>query len=691
MHTLTNDGYEAYFPRWTDSTHLIYSANTDRDVPGVYSVTLRGQERRLARRNGTGVNVPLADGMVYAQLDWTTPYALRSDLYRTRAGHDVQLTHDARVSDPDARPDGQIVAVRGSRGSNQLVLVTADGRRITPLTGFSPDTQWYDPRWSPDGRRIAAVRWEHGGYTSVVVLDTAGATLRVMLRERAVAATPAWTPDGRSLLFTSDRSGRAEVYRAALDSSRVVDGGGAAGTDAGVTAVGGAGAGVTYPLISPDGSQIAVTALRGDGYHIGVAPYDSARTVALGEDPPTDSAAVPPDARDSGRVTRYSPWAALIPRYWMPVANTSDQGYIQVGAYTSAYDVLQRHGYALQALYNFRFPAEVELSGSYEYRGLGQPVLDVGAQEFWSHQPIADINGNTLGTLVHRTVTAAIQETLLWPRERTGASWAIGAALEARTYHTDPGSLIADIDPFFASSPSFPSIYTIVSWSNVRNPALSISPEDGISLSATARQRWQRAASSATERSLVSVLDGYKSLDLPGFAHHVIAAQVALGFENDDAISTFTAGGRSGQTLQVVPGVSVGDQPRVFGVRGFPAGAANGTRAIAGSLEYRVPLWAPGRGWHLLPLFLGKTSLTVFADGAEAWCPLRQGALPGVCEAQDAQRRLLSSGGAELDFDTALQYDVAYRLRLGMAVPTSNGRFYGASPIDFYIAFGIPF
>ncbi len=58
---------------------------------------------------------------------------------------------------------------------------------------------------------------------------------------------------------------------------------------------------------------------------------------------------------------------------------------------------------------------------------------------------------------------------------------------------------------------------------------------------------------------------------------------------------------------------------------------------------------------------------------------------------QDAQRRLLSSAGAELNFDTALQYDVPYRVRLGMAVPTSNGADYGAGPVDFYITFGIPF
>ena len=62
-----------------------------------------------------------------------------------------------------------------------------------------------------------------------------------------------------------------------------------------------------------------------------------------------------------------------------------------------------------------------------------------------------------------------------------------------------------------------------------------------------------------------------------------------------------------------------------------------------------------------------------------------------VCDAQDAQRRLLSSAGVELNFDTAFQYDASYRVRLGMAVPTSNGAAYGASPVDFYVTFGLPF
>jgi hypothetical protein len=262
-----------------------------------------------------------------------------------------------------------------------------------------------------------------------------------------------------------------------------------------------------------------------------------------------------------------------------------------LGAYTSGNDVLQRHSYALDVLYDFRQPSQIEWSSSYEYRGLGLPVIDFGADEYWTHDAIANTAGQTVGLLVHRTIIGSIAATLLRPRWRTNATWTVGADWELRSYSTDPSPLLSEIDPFYGSSPTFPSIFTTATWTNATVPDLSISPEDGFSLSGTARLRRQDAATTATERCFVGVADAYKALDLPGFAHHVLAAQIALGLENDGAISTFTAGGRSGESLEIVPGLTVGDQPRVFSVRGYPVGAAQGTRAVAGTLEYRVPLW----------------------------------------------------------------------------------------------------
>ncbi len=682
LRILSHEGYDAEYPRWVDSSHVIYGTDTERDVPGAYEVSVSGREERVGRRNGVNYNVPTVDGVVYSQLEYTSPYEMRMDLYRSAHGHDARLTKGARLANPDVRSDGRIVAVWVHGGSTQLTLVSRDGGRRLPVTRFAIDTEWYQPHWSPDGTRIAAVRWERGGYMDVVVVDTTGAMVRAFPLERAVVSSPAWTPDGRYVLFTSDRAGRSDLYQGSLERA----------VDSSVTLVGSYGAGIAEPAVSPNGRFVAVVAMRGDGEHVAVAPYDPARTFAMPPDAaPADSVVVPPVARDTTPATRYSPWSGLIPRYWMPVADYSDQGFFQLGVYTSANDVLQRHSYALQGLYDFRQPSQVEWTGAYEYRGLGLPVIDIGAAEFWTHDPIANPAGQTLGLLAHSTITPSIAATILRPHFRTNLSWTIGAAWEFRNYSTSPGRLLTDIDPFYASRPNFPSVFTTVTWSNARAPALAISPEDGIALSGTGRIRWQDAAEATTERSVVGVFDAYKSLPLWGFAHHVIAAQAAIGLENPGAISTFTAGGRSGQTLQVVPGFTVGDEPQVFSVRGYPVGSAQGTRAFEGSLEYRAPLWEAGRGWHLLPVFLGTTSLSVFTDVGEAWCPNPGGVLASVCAAPDAQRRLMHSVGAELNFVTSLQYDVPYRLRLGVGAPLANRQYYGAAPVDFYVTFGLPY
>jgi hemolysin activation/secretion protein len=171
----------------------------------------------------------------------------------------------------------------------------------------------------------------------------------------------------------------------------------------------------------------------------------------------------------------------------------------------------------------------------------------------------------------------------------------------------------------------------------------------------------------------------------------VIALRVAGGWEDNNATSEFEVGGRNGTLLNVVPGLSVGNLTQMFFVRGFAPGTQNGTRALSGSAEYRLPLAIAARGWGLLPVFLGKTSLTMFYDAGEAWCPLDHGAVPIACSPGDVSRYLLSAAGAELAVDAALQYDVPYRFRFGLAAPVTNRERYGASVVTPYVSFGLSF
>ena len=88
--------------------------------------------------------------------------------------HYEETTWKAR---PDWARDGRRVVYSSYHGRqwNQLWTTTADGGDALPLTHGDYDLT--SPRWSPDGRRIAAISNEAGD-TSLVVIDVPGGRRR---------------------------------------------------------------------------------------------------------------------------------------------------------------------------------------------------------------------------------------------------------------------------------------------------------------------------------------------------------------------------------------------------------------------------------------------------------------------------------------------------------------------------------
>jgi len=702
---LTREGWYAEYPRWLDSATIVYPANTGREVPGVYRLDTTGRRQRVGRRNNLEPNVPLDPAcnagcpLLFGQLDYVGPYEVRSDLYVQRGGRERRLTRGARLSHPDARADGAIVALQAVPSSTRLVRVTADGRAITPLTAASPDTQWAEPRWSPAGDRVAAVRRTREGRAAVVVLDTLGRVVREVSGSRAVEQTPSWSPDGARIYFVSDRSGTAEVYVAELGTPSSTRS--SAGTDDGSPPAGPTGAvrvarlsdavaGIFYPAPSPDGAVLAAIQLRADGFHLGVAPVRAARGAPVPPFADTARAAPAPVRRDGSAARPYSPWRTLLPRYWTPLLGSAGQGSAQLGALTSGADVIGRHAYVAQALVETRGAGarrEVTLAGTYRYAGLGLPLVDLGASQSYEHFTLRDQRGGNLCCLAERGRTATAALTLLRPRFRTAASAAVGAELEQYDYEGAPTSLLDRAPPFYRSRPSYRAIFLTGGWSNVQRPALAISPEDGMSLSASTRRRWRNGATGARSHTVVAVARGYKSLDLGGFAHHVLAARLAGGWAEGREASAFSAGGTGGTSIEVVPGYSVGDRQRTFFVRGFAPGARRGTRALGGSVEYRAPLLLPARGYRLLPVFLSRASASAFGDAAQAWCAAPAAAR--TCSGAAGVSRTIASAGLELNVDAAPQFDVPYRFRLGLAAPVAGAE--GARPVSAYFTVGLAF
>jgi Tol biopolymer transport system component len=149
----------------------------------------------LSERNWLSLDLFLADAGSGQVLDTVVSTAADPHF------DSLQYVHSAGAWDPSGRRFA-ITAVR--RGDPVLVLVDADGtgeRREIVLDGLR---EIYTPNWSPDGGRLVFSALQ-GGYSDLFVYTLATGELAQLTDDPFADIHPAWSPDGRTVAFATDR------------------------------------------------------------------------------------------------------------------------------------------------------------------------------------------------------------------------------------------------------------------------------------------------------------------------------------------------------------------------------------------------------------------------------------------------------------------------------------------------------
>jgi hypothetical protein len=637
-------------PRVSPDGRRVAYVRDDGKGTSVLRVLDAATERPLAahRVNG-GVDYDwLGDTLVVTQLDFTSRWRIRSDLYRWVPGRAWRrATRGARLVAP-AGGGGRLAAIALGPGSS---------RPTVPAPALPLGAVWQDVAPSPDGRRVAGSRSVDGRWALMRWPADSPAAAAVLVETRGSIADVVWASGGE-LWFVADPTGIPQVYR-----WRDSGGGGA-------QPLTNEPLGARAPAPLPDGTLL-YAALRARGWELrrasaleggapatfaGPLPFDSAPAVPLSE-------------------TGYTMWPSLRPHFWIPVFDNAGATGRFGGALTAGTDALGRFAYAADLLVSphpFRAAGDFALVSSV----LGNPTLDVSGWVSWADLGSPPSAPNV--TLSERDHYAALGASFVTRRWRRLASVRAAAEFERFSYAATPDTALAAVCPGCDAQNLVGGSVTLT-LSRLVVGALAISPENGGTWSVTYRRREEQGTArwSNEVRSRLAVY-----LRVPGFggfAHHVLALRLLAGGTTGPLGSLFRVGGVSPQGVNVffAPSLSA---TRAFPIRGYASGVLRGQRAVAGSVEYRMPLALVGRALGHLPLGVDKVWLNLFADGGDAWAP---GASPRLTR--------LRSAGLELAGVVSLGYDFLLSVRLGVATPLADPpsgaarrpRVYAALTSDF--------
>jgi TolB protein len=141
---------------------------------------------------------------------------------------------------------GQIAYVNVRGGNPEIYVIKPDG------TGSGRLVEGEEPRWSPDGTKIAFVRGEASGNGEIFAIGADGTGETNLTENPAGDVHPAWSPDGSRIAFVSGRDERDPQCRGAIVCGGELYVMNADGT--GQTRLSTQGGG--DPVWSPDGSKI---------------------------------------------------------------------------------------------------------------------------------------------------------------------------------------------------------------------------------------------------------------------------------------------------------------------------------------------------------------------------------------------------------------------------------------------------
>ncbi|MEO0092293.1 MAG: DPP IV N-terminal domain-containing protein [candidate division WOR-3 bacterium] len=558
---LTNEGFYLNSPIFSqDGNQIYYLSQNSHEFPSIKVLDLiENKTKTLLKRT---VSSPLnisADGtkLIFSIREVYQRFYVFDDIYiydlTTKRLN--RVTYGLRASDPDISPDGtKIIFVGNELGQTNLFLMDLNTQEITQLTHSDGHTQYANPRFSPDDKKICVTIWKQGGLQDIYLFNLETGWLTPVTQDENLDIQPCWSSDAEYILFSSDRSGVFNIYAYHLKQDKTYQ----------ITNVL---TGAFQPTISPDNQQLAFLLYSSKGYEIHLMDInlDSLSQDSIFAPEPLNAPSYIQKEKqlaldnwytlsDTIRATLYyyNPFPSVLPKFWLPLVQYNNSW--SIGALTYGADALFQHSYLIYGLYDLK---DKKPSIYFDYafdRYL--PTIQISG---YYHK--GKIQGSLFNTFQFRKISQYQDLSL---------------------------GYLFNKDQYPLSGINFS-----YGFSNAQIYPYSISPEQGRSVRLSV-YHYPKLFASAYNLTQFNI-KARNYLNLP-FRHHIMMLSADLGFSLGDTIACNS----------YILGES--------NIRGYLGTEIKTQHLLKATAEYRFPLIWIERGLGTLPLFFKNISGAVFYD-----------------------------------------------------------------------------
>jgi TolB protein len=260
---------------------------------------LIGYEMPASRGNMRGAAHRAAD-MIYEKLTGIKGVFGTKVAYVTAEQQGKKRLYSLIVSDQDGENEhtimesaDPIMSPAWSPDSRQLAYVSFEGNKSSIFIQTLRSGNRFQvsnkpgingaPSFSPDGRKLVVTLGGVDGNPDIHIVDITSRQSKRLTTHRAIDTEGTWSPDGRYIYFTSDRSGGPQVYRMPANG----------GTPERITFEGSYNA---RPRLSPDGKKLAMVHNDRGNYRIAVMELDNKNLLVLSSGQQDESPSFAPNS-----------------------------------------------------------------------------------------------------------------------------------------------------------------------------------------------------------------------------------------------------------------------------------------------------------------------------------------------------------------------------------------------------------